>query len=63
MGCGIKDMDKSDPKIFRDVVSKIKEKIQKIADYLGIDLVFQGKDIQKYKHMQPVKIKEKPIIK
>jgi len=56
-------MDKSDPKIFRDVVSKIKEKIQKIADYLGIDLVFQGKDIQKYKHMQPVKIKEKPIIK
>ena len=63
MGCGIKDMDKSDPKIFRDVVSKIKEKIQKIADYLGIDLVFRGKDIQKYKHMQPVKIKEKPIIK
>ena len=63
MGCGIKDMDKSDPKIFRDVVSKIKEKIQKIADYLGIDLVFRGKDIQKYKHMQPVKIKEKSIIK
>ena len=63
MGCGIKDMDKSDPKIFRDVVSKIKEKIQKIADYLGIDVVFRGKDIQKYKHMQPVKIKEKPIIK
>lgn len=63
MGCGIKDMDKYDPKIFRDVVSKIKEKIQKIADYLGIDLVFRGKDIQKYKHMQPVKIKEKPIIK
>lgn len=63
MGCGIEDMAKSDPKIFRDVVSKIKEKIQKIADYLGIDLVFRGKDIQKYKHMQPVKIKEKPIIK
>lgn len=56
-------MDKSDPKIFRDVVSKIKEKIQKIADYWGIDVVFRGKDIQKYKHMQPVKIKEKPIIK
>lgn len=63
MGCGIKDMDKSDPKIFRDVVSKIKEKIQEIADYLGIDVVFRGKDIQKYKHMQPVKIKEKSIIK
>lgn len=63
MGCGIKDMDKTDPKIFRDVVSKIKEKIQKIADYLGIDVVFRGKDIQKYKHMQPVKIKEKSIIK
>lgn len=63
MGCGIKDMDKYDPKIFRDVVSKIKEKIQKIADYLGIDVVFRGKDIQKYKHMQPVKIKEKSIIK
>ena len=63
MGCGIKDMDKYDPKIFRDVVSKIKEKIQKIADYWGIDVVFRGKDIQKYKHMQPVKIKEKPIIK
>ena len=63
MGCGIEDMAKSDPKIFRDVVSKIKEKIQKIADYLGIDLVFRGKDIQKYKHMQPVKIKEKSIIK
>ena len=63
MGCGIKDMDKSDPKIFRDVVSKIKEKIQKIADYSGIDVVFRGKDIQKYKHMQPVKIKEKSIIK
>ena len=63
MGCGIKDMDKSDPKIFRDVVSKIKEKIQKIADYWGIDVVFRGKDIQKYKHMQPVKIKEKSIIK
>ena len=63
MGCGIKDMDKSDPKIFRDVVSKIKEKIQKIADYWGIDVVFRGKDIQKYNHMQPVKIKEKSIIK
>jgi plasmid recombination enzyme len=63
MGCGIKDMDKYDPKIFRDVVSKIKEKIQKIADYWGIDVVFRGKDIQKYKHMQPVKIKEKSIIK
>lgn len=63
MGFGIKDMDKSDPKIFRDVVSKIKEKIQKIADYSGIDVVFRGKDIQKYKHMQPVKIKEKSIIK
>lgn len=63
MGCGIEDMAKSDPKIFRDVVSKIKEKIQKIADYWGIDVVFRGKDIQKYKHMQPVKIKEKPIIK
>ena len=63
MGCGIKDMDKYDPKIFRDVVSKIKEKIQEIADYLGIDVVFRGKDIQKYKHMQPVKIKEKSIIK
>lgn len=63
MGCGIEDMAKSDPKIFRDVVSKIKEKIQKIADYWGIDVVFRGKDIQKYKHMQPVKIKEKSIIK
>jgi hypothetical protein len=63
MGCGIKDMDKSDPKIFRDVVSKIKQTIQNIADYLGIDVVFRGKDIQKYKHMQPVKIKEKSIIK
>ena len=63
MGCGIEDMAKSDPKIFRDVIARIKEKIQKIADYLGIDLVFRGKDIQKYKHMQPVKIKEKPIIK
>ena len=63
MGCGIEDMAKSDPKIFRDVVSKIKEKIQKIADYFGIDVVFRGKDIQKYKHMQPVKIKEKSIIK
>lgn len=63
MGCGIKDMDKSDPKIFRDVVSKIKQTIQNIADYLGIDVVFQGKDFQKYKHTQPVKIKEKSIIK
>ena len=63
MGCGIEDMAKSDPKIFRDVIARIKEKIQKIADYLGIDLVFRGKDIQKYKHMQPVKIKEKSIIK
>ena len=63
MGCGIEDMAKSDPKIFRDVVSKIKQTIQNIADYLGIDVVFQGKDFQKYKHMQPVKIKEKPIIK
>ena len=63
MGCGIEDMAKSDPKIFRDVISKIKEKIQKIADYWGIDVVFRGKDIQKYKHMQPVKIKEKSIIK
>ena len=63
MGCGIEDMAKSDPKIFRDVIARIKEKIQGVADYLGIDLVFRGKDIQKYKHMQPVKIKEKPIIK
>ena len=63
MGCGIEDMAKSDPKIFRDVITRIKEKIQEIADYLGIDLVFRGKDIQKYKHMQPVKIKEKSIIK
>lgn len=63
MGCGIEDMAKSDPKIFRDVIARIKKKIQGVADYLGIDLVFRGKDIQKYKHMQPVKIKEKPIIK
>lgn len=63
MGCGIKDMDKYDPKIFRDVVSKIKEKIQEIADYLGVKVVHQGKDFQKYKHTQPVKIKEKSIIK
>ena len=63
MGCGIKDMDKSDPKIFRDVITRIKEKIQEIADYLGVKVVHQGKDFQKYKHMQPVKIKEKSIIK
>lgn len=63
MGCGIKDMDKSDPKIFRDVVSKIKEKIQGVADYLGVEVVFRGRDVQKYKHTQPVKIKEKSIIK
>ena len=63
MGCGIKDMDKSDPKIFRDVITRIKEKIQAIADYLGIKVVHQGKDFQKYKHTQPVKIKEKSIIK
>lgn len=63
MGCGIEDMAKSDPKIFRDVITRIKEKIQEIADYLGIDMIFRGKDIQKYKHMQPVKIKEKSIIK
>ena len=63
MGCGIEDMAKSDPKIFRDVITRIKEKIQEIADYWGIDVVFRGKDIQKYKHMQPVKIKEKSIIK
>lgn len=63
MGCGIKDMDKSDPKIFRDVITRIKEKIQEIADYLGIKVVHQGKDFQKYKHTQPVKIKEKSIIK
>ena len=63
MGCGIKDMDKSDPKIFRDVITRIKEKIQDIADYLGVKVVHQGKDFQKYKHTQPVKIKEKSIIK
>lgn len=63
MGCGIKDMDKSDPKIFRDVITRIKEKIQEIADYLGVKVVHQGKDFQKYKHTQPVKIKEKSIIK
>ena len=63
MGCGIEDMAKSDPKIFRDVITRIKEKIQEIADYLGIKVVHQGKDFQKYKHTQPVKIKEKSIIK
>ena len=63
MGCGIEDMAKSDPKIFRDVIARIKEKIQGVADYLGVEVVFRGKDIQKYKHMQPVKIKEKSIIK
>ena len=63
MGCGIEDMAKSDPKIFRDVIARIKEKIQEIADYLGVKVVHQGKDFQKYKHTQPVKIKEKSIIK
>lgn len=63
MGCGIEDMAKSDPKIFRDVIARIKEKIQGVADYLGVEVVFRGRDVQKYKHMQPVKIKEKPIIK
>ena len=63
MGCGIEDMAKSDPKIFRDVITRIKEKIQEIADYLGVKVVHQGKDFQKYKHTQPVKIKEKSIIK
>ena len=63
MGCGIKDMAKSDPKIFRDVIAKIKEKIQEIANYLGVEVVFRGRDVQKYKHTQPVKIKEKSIIK
>lgn len=63
MGCGIKAMDKSDPKILSDIIARIKGKIQQIADYLGIDMIFRGKDIQKYKHMQPVKIKEKSIIK
>lgn len=56
-------MAKSDPKIFRDVITRIKEKIQEIADYLGVKVVHQGKDFQKYKHTQPVKIKEKSIIK
>lgn len=63
MGCGIEDMAKSDPKIFRDVITRIKEKIQEIADYFGVKVVHQGKDFQKYKHTQPVKIKEKSIIK
>ena len=63
MGCGIEDMAKSDPKIFRDVITRIKEKIQEIADYLGVKVVHQDKDFQKYKHTQPVKIKEKSIIK
>ena len=63
MGCGIEDMAKSDPKIFRDVITRIKEKIQEIADYLGVKVVHQGRDFQKYKHTQPVKIKEKSIIK
>lgn len=63
MGCGIEDMAKSDPKIFRDVIARIKEKIQGVADYLGVEVVFRGRDVQKYKHTQPVKIKEKPIIK
>lgn len=63
MGCGIEDMAKSDPKIFRDVITRIKEKIQEIADYLGVKVVHQGKDFKKYKHTQPVKIKEKSIIK
>lgn len=63
MGCGIEDMAKSDPKIFRDVTARIKEKIQGVADYLGVEVVFRGRDVQKYKHTQPVKIKEKSIIK
>ena len=63
MGCGIEDMAKSDPKIFRDVIARIKEKIQEVADYLGVEVVFRGRDVQKYKHTQPVKIKEKSIIK
>ena len=63
MGCGIEDMAKSDPKIFRDVITRIKEKIQEVADYLGVEVVFRGRDVQKYKHTQPVKIKEKSIIK
>ena len=63
MGCGIKEMDKSDPKILRDVIARIKEKIQGIANYLGVEVVFRGRDVQKYKHTQPVKIKEKSIIK
>ena len=63
MGCGIEDMAKSDPKIFRDVIARIKEKIQGVADYLGVEVVFRGRDVQKYKHTQPVKIKEKSIIK
>ena len=56
-------MAKSDPKIFRDVIARIKEKIQGVADYLGVEVVFRGRDVQKYKHTQPVKIKEKSIIK
>ena len=63
MGCGIEDIAKSDPKIFRDVIARIKEKIQGVADYLGVEVVFRGRDVQKYKHTQPVKIKEKSIIK
>ena len=63
MGCGIEDMAKSDPKIFRDVIARIKEKIQGVADYLGVEVVFRDRDVQKYKHTQPVKIKEKSIIK
>lgn len=63
MGCGIEDMAKSDPKIFRDVIARIKEKIQGVADYFGVEVVFRGRDVQKYKHTQPVKIKEKSIIK
>ena len=63
MGCGIEDMAKSDPKIFRDVIARIKEKIQGVADYLGVEVVFRGRDVQKYNHTQPVKIKEKSIIK
>ena len=63
MGCSIEDMAKSDPKIFRDVIARIKEKIQGVADYLGVEVVFRGRDVQKYKHTQPVKIKEKSIIK
>lgn len=50
-------MDKSDPKILSDIIARIKGKIQEIADYLGVKVVHQGKDFQKYKHTQPVKIK------